>query len=254
MDAAFAVAKKTALFLSLALLAAVPRLAQADTAAFTSPTNSTVITLVNGVASSVSVTGSQDTGNPFQPISFGAAVAYQAGDPHWLSVGGDTNPSGGCTGGSFSYTTPANLSLGLGCLGQSLLPGLHTATVTLNPTAPTGAAAVTFQVNYNTNGGGGSTLVSNPTNLTGGNAMSAAVGAQVAANVMLQTTSSTAIGYGDDRGELADRSGEHQPGDELGAGKPHLHRQLGGTVGRHLWHHRNRELRRRPTTDHFGDV
>lgn len=195
MDAAFTAVKKTAFFLSLALLAAVPRLAQAATPTFTSPANNSAITLANGVSNSVSVTGSEDSGTPLQPISFTVSVVYENGDPHWLSVGGDTNPGGGCTGGGIGYMTPVTLSLGVGCLGGQLAPGLHTAAVTLNASVPSGVTPVTFQVNYNPNGSGSSVLVPNPSNLTGSNAMSAPVGAQVTANVLLSTSSSTAITF-----------------------------------------------------------
>ncbi len=134
MDAVIAAFKKTAFVLSLALLAAMPRLAQAATPAFTSPTNTTVVTLVNGAAS-ISVTGSEDTGSSAQPITFSISVAYQNGDRGWLSVGDDASVSGGCTGGSYTYTTPIPyLGMGLGCLANALSSGNHTALVTLNPT------------------------------------------------------------------------------------------------------------------------
>ncbi len=69
MDAAFAAIKKTAIVLSLALLAAMPRLAKAATPAFTCPTPTTVFTLSSG-GGSVTVTGSQDSASPAAPISF----------------------------------------------------------------------------------------------------------------------------------------------------------------------------------------
>ncbi|MGD0666621.1 MAG: hypothetical protein ABSB23_03610 [Bryobacteraceae bacterium] len=195
MDAATAAFKKTAFVLSLALLAAMPRLAQAATPAFTSPTSSTVVTLVNG-AGSISVTGSEDTGSSAQPISFSVSVAYQTGDPGWLSVGDDTNVSGGCTGGSYTYTTPiAYLGMGVGCNAGRLTSGNHTASVTFTASAPAGVSSVTFTVNYNTNGGATSALSATPANLTGANAMSASVGGEQITTVALSTTSSSPVGF-----------------------------------------------------------
>jgi len=49
MDAVFAVFKKTAIVLSLALLAAMPRLAQATAPTFTSPGGGAVYTVTNEV-------------------------------------------------------------------------------------------------------------------------------------------------------------------------------------------------------------
>ncbi len=197
MDAAIAAFKKTALVLSLALLAAMPRLAQATTPAFTSPTSSTVVTLVNKVGV-VNVSGSQDTATPPQTITFTVSVAYTSGDQPWLEVGGDSSGPTGCTGGSSPYTTTASglpLPMGVACLGGDLSPGTHTATVTLNPVSPAGVTAVTFTVNYNTAGTGGATLVATPANLTGSNALSAGVGAQTTTTVSLETTSTTAVSF-----------------------------------------------------------
>src|ERR1700690_2787969 len=106
MDAAFALIKKTALVLSLALLAAMPRLAQAAAPSFTNPNSSTVITLVSG-SGSVEVDGSSDSTNPPQPITFSVTVTYLNGDRPWLEVGSDTtaSPSGACNGGSSTYQT-----------------------------------------------------------------------------------------------------------------------------------------------------
>ncbi|MGB7759305.1 MAG: hypothetical protein WBL61_05720 [Bryobacteraceae bacterium] len=197
MDAAFAAIKKTAIVLSLALLAAMPRLANAATPAFTYPTPTTVVTLSSG-GGSVTVTGSQDSASPAAPISFTVFVTYASGDPHWLSVGGDTgNPFSGCTGGGFDYTTPYTLTMGLGCSAASLASGIHTATVTLTPYAPTGGVqSVTFQVTYNTSGGVSPTLVASPSTLSGSNAMTAPVGGQVATTVSLSTTGSSLIAFG----------------------------------------------------------
>src|ERR1039458_5717862 len=69
MDAVFAVFKKTAIVLSLALLAAKPRLAQDAAPTFTSPGGGAVYTVTNE-GGSVIVTGSQDSGNPPQLITF----------------------------------------------------------------------------------------------------------------------------------------------------------------------------------------
>jgi len=194
MDAAFAAFKKTAFLLSLALLAAVPRLAQAATPIFSGPTNTTVITLVSG-AGSVSVTGSLDSSNQF--IQFNVSVVYEGGDPAWLKVGSDSSsgPGGLCNGGTNTYFTPINLAMGIDCNAGRLSSGGHTALVTLTALSPAGVAAVTFEVSYNTGGGTGSTLVPTPSSLTGANAMAAAVGAVVSANVVLQTASASAIGF-----------------------------------------------------------
>jgi uncharacterized protein (TIGR03437 family) len=194
MDAAFAAFKKTAFLLSLALLAAAPRLAQATPPAFTNPTNNSSITLSNG-SGSVSVTGSGDATNNF--IDFTVSVAYESGDRAWLKVGSDNTagPGGLCNGGSNTYDTPIILSMGLDCNAGALSLGNHTAAVTLTATAPTGVTSVTFSVTYNTGGSGSGALVPTPSNLTGVNAMAAAAGAQVSDNVMLQTTSTSAIGF-----------------------------------------------------------
>jgi uncharacterized protein (TIGR03437 family) len=190
MDAVSAVFKKTVIVLSLALLAAMPRLAQGSTPYFVNPSSGNTITLVNGVAS-VNVEGSGDATQ--QPISFMVAVTYQSGDPHWLDIGNDI--SGTCTGGTNTYQTPVALNMGLGCNAGGLSLGNHTATVMLNPTSPSGVGAVTFYVQYNTNGNSGGVLVPSPSSLTGSNAMTAPVGGQVSTNVMLSTASGTAVTF-----------------------------------------------------------
>ena len=187
MDAAFAVFKKTAIVLSLALLAAMPLAAQA----FTSPTGTTVVTLVNN-SGSVSVTGSVDSTTP---ITFSVSVSYTAGDPHWLSVGSDSSVTGGCNGGAYTYTTPYTLLMGLGCVAGGLSSGSHTATVTLNATAPAGVSPVTFQVTYNTSGGGNAALATFPANLTGANQLTAPVGGQQQNFVTLSTASSSTVTF-----------------------------------------------------------
>jgi uncharacterized protein (TIGR03437 family) len=204
MDAAFAVFKKTAIVLSLALLAAMPRLAQALTPNFTSPANGTVYTLSNGTAS-VTVTGSGDANDPPAYITFTVEVQYQSGDRPWLDVGSDPTASsaGGflCNGGygsDWTYTTnvtPLALNMGVGCDAGALSLGLHTATVTLLPQTPSGVNSVTFSVQYNTGGNGGGTLVPTPSSLTGTNAMTAPVGASVSTTVSLSTTSSSTIPF-----------------------------------------------------------
>ena len=204
MDAVFAVFKKTAIVLSLALLAAMPRLAQATAPTFTSPGGGAVYTVTNE-GGSVIVTGSQDSGNPPQLITFAVSVGYSSGDRPWLGVGSDptAGPGGLCNGGSgsnWTYQTSIppsslSLSLGLNCSAQALVPGLHSASVTLIPTEPAGVSAVAFTVQYNTNGSSGATLVPTPSTLTGTNSITAAVGASVSTTVELQTTSSTAVGF-----------------------------------------------------------
>jgi uncharacterized protein (TIGR03437 family) len=202
MDAVFAALKKTAIVLSLALLAAMPRLAQASAPSFTSPTSSTIVTLANG-AGSVTVTGSADSGIPPTLITFMVEVNYQNGDRPWLDIGSDptAGPGGLCNGGygsNWTYQTnptPVVLNMGPGCSAGALSLGLHTATVTLLPTEPAGVSSVTFTVQYNTNGSGGGTLVSTPSNLSGSNQLTAPVGAQVATTVNLSTTSSSTISF-----------------------------------------------------------
>ena len=196
MDAAFAVFKKTAIVLSLALLAAMPRLAQATTPSFTSPAGGTVFALSSG-AGSVNVTGSGDSTTPPTPILFSALVEYQGSDRPWLQVGSDNTagPGGSCTGGSNTYYTPITLTMGLNCSAGALSPGLHTASVLLVGVSPSGVQSVTFTVQYNTNGSTGPVLVPTPSALTGTNAMTAAVGAQVSTTVSLSTTSSSAVGF-----------------------------------------------------------
>jgi uncharacterized protein (TIGR03437 family) len=111
-------------------------------------------------------------------------------------VGDDTNVSGGCTGGSYTYTTPiAYLGMGVGCNAGRLTSGNHTASVTFTASAPAGVSSVTFTVNYNTNGGATSALSATPANLTGANAMSASVGGEQITTVALSTTSSSPVGF-----------------------------------------------------------
>jgi len=202
MDAVSAALKKTAIVLSLALLAAMPRLAQASAPSFTSPASSTLIALANGAAS-VTVTGSQDAGNPPTLITFMVEVSYLNGDRPWLDIGSDptAGPGGVCNGGyenNVTYQTnptPISLNMGPACSAAALSLGLHTANVTLLPTEPAGVSSVTFQVQYNTNGSGTAALVATPSNLTGTNQLTAAVGAQVQTSVNLSTTSSSSIGF-----------------------------------------------------------
>ena len=196
MDAAFAVFKKTAIVLSLALLAAMPRLAQATAPSFTSPASSTIFTLANG-AGSVSVTGSSDSTTPPQPITFSVVVNYLNGDRPWLQVGSDNSSgfSGTCSGGTNTYFTPISLTMGLSCSAGGLSTGNHTASVLLTATNPSGVSTVTFTVQYNTNGSSGPVLVPNPSSLTGTNAMTAPVGAQVATSVTLSTANSSAVPF-----------------------------------------------------------
>jgi uncharacterized protein (TIGR03437 family) len=196
MDAAFAVFKKTAIVLSLALLAAMPRLAQATAPSFTSPASGNLFTLSNG-SGSVSVTGSTDSTTPPQPITFSVVVNYQNGDRPWLQVGSDNSAgsSGTCSGGTNTYFTPISLTMGLSCSAGALSPGNHTASVLLTATNPSGVSTVTFTVQYNTNGSGGAVLVPNPSSLTGTNAMTAPVGAQVATSVTLSTANSSAVAF-----------------------------------------------------------
>ncbi|MGA2039171.1 MAG: BACON domain-containing carbohydrate-binding protein [Bryobacteraceae bacterium] len=199
MDAVTAVFKKIALVLSLALLAAMPRLAQAAAPSFTSPTSSTLVTL-SGTSGSVNVTGSEDSNTPATPITFLVFVSYQNGDRPWLQVGSDptATPGGLCNGGggnNWTYETPAVLTMGVNCSAAALSTGLHTATVMLTGSEPAGVSSVTFTVQYNTNGGSTPTLVPTPSSLTGSNAMTAVAGSSVSTTVDLQTTSSTAIGF-----------------------------------------------------------
>ena len=200
MDAAFTAIKKTAVVLSLALLAAMPQLAQAATApTFTSPTSGTVFTLVNGQGS-VPVAGSADSANPPSPITFSVIVSYQNGDPHWLDVGSDNTagPGGACTGGSNTYQTSSSglsLTMGLSCYAGGLSSGNHTASVLFSPQTPSGVGSVTFSVQYNTNGSGGPVLVPNPSALTGTNAMTAVVGTSVSTTVALSTTFSSPVAF-----------------------------------------------------------
>jgi uncharacterized protein (TIGR03437 family) len=195
MDAAFAAFKKTAFFFSLALLAATPRLAQADTPSFTSPPAGYTYQLVSGISNSVNVTGSDDTALTPQLIGFKALVTYASGDQPWLEVGSDSTAGAGgtCSGASTSYQTPITLSLQLGCYTPNT--GTHTATVKLVATSPSGVPPVTFSVTFTTGGGVVSTLVPSPTSLTGTNAMSVTAGAQTSASVTLATTSSAAITF-----------------------------------------------------------
>lgn len=190
MDAAFAVLKKTAFFLALVLLAAMPRLAQADAPTFTSPTPSQPFQL--GIGSiEIPVAGSNDTA---QPISYNVVVTYTAGDPHWLDVGGDN--SGSCTGGGNVYQTPGNLSAGVGCNAGALSSGSHTATVKLNSTnSYTPSPTVAFTVTYTPGGATVAALTATPSTLSGTNQLTAVSGSLAEANVSLSTTSTTAIGF-----------------------------------------------------------
>jgi uncharacterized protein (TIGR03437 family) len=194
MDAAF---KKTAFFLALALLAAMPRLAQAQTPSFTSPVAGYTYQVVSGQTASVTVNGSQDSAAAPQLISFRTVVTYTSGDQStpWLKVGTDptAGPGGSCSGGSNTYQTPIALSLQLGCNTPS--SGTHSAIVQLVAVTPAGVAPVSFYVSYTPGGGILSTLVASPTSLTGGNAISVIAGTQTAATVILQTTSSSAITF-----------------------------------------------------------
>ena len=196
MDAVFAALKKTSFFLSLALLAALPRLAQAATPNFTNPTDSTVVTLVNGAAF-IAVTGSEDSGSGAQPISFTVSVAYENGDPAWLAVGADAY--GTCNGGSYQYTTPIpQMTMGVSCQAGGLsTTSSHTALVTFNPVSALspGVSPVTFAVIYNLSGTGTTTLTATPGALTGATALSAPFGGQVATNVVLSTTSSSPVSF-----------------------------------------------------------
>lgn len=190
MDAAFAVFKKTAIVLSLALLAAMPRLAQATAPAFTSPNNYATFGLSNGTGS-VTVAGSADA---TQPISFMVFVTYQNGDRPWLDIGSDTSVASFlCNGGANTYSTPITLTMGLACFTPSA--GTHTASVLLSAQSPAGVSNVTFTVTYTTGGSGGAVLVPTPSSLTGTNALSAVAGSEVSSTVVLQTTSSSAVGF-----------------------------------------------------------
>jgi trimeric autotransporter adhesin len=191
MDAAFAVFKKTAIVLSLALLAAMPRLAQAGVPAFTSPANGASLGLSSNGNGSVTVDGSEDLNTPATPIKFSVVVTYQNGDRPWLYIGSDN--SGVCTGGTNQYDTPIILTMGLGCFTPSA--GTHVATVLLTVVSPSGVSNVSFTVTFTTGGSSGPSLVPTPSSLTGTNSLSAAVGAEVSTTVTLQTTSSSAVGF-----------------------------------------------------------
>jgi uncharacterized protein (TIGR03437 family) len=86
--------------------------------------------------------------------------AYSGGDPAWLTV----SPSG-------STTTAATASLFFQARNAAgLAAAVHTATVVLAPTTPTGLAAVQITVTYDTSGGGGTgtgtTLVGSKTSVS----------------------------------------------------------------------------------------
>ena len=197
MDAVFAAFKKTAFFLALALLAAMPRPAQAETPSFTGPVSGYTYQLVSGLTSSVNVTGSLDSATTPTLISFRTVVTYSASDQTtpWLKVGTDptAGPGGSCSGGGNTYQTPIALSLQVGCNTPG--SGTHTATVLLVAASPSGVTSLSFYVSYTPGGGVLSTLVASPTSLTGTNAMSVTAGTQTAASVILQTTSTAAITF-----------------------------------------------------------
>src|ERR1035441_9393110 len=152
MDAAQRLLKNSAILAATALLMATVGLAQPTLNVATS------VTMAGTGGQDVSVTSS---GSPTTEITYAiGAPSYAAdGGGSWLGV-----PSG-------SQTTPASLSFSLA--RAPLTGGAHVATVTLTPTSPANAAAVTISMTASVTGSvtnwlSNSTLATNTISSSGG--------------------------------------------------------------------------------------
>ena len=179
MDAAHKLFKNIAILASSTLLLATLGLAQ--------PTLSvpTAVTMSGTGGQSVQVNSSAAGTTEITYTISGISYADDNAGVAWLGV----SPSG--------FTTPSAITFSL--VRAPLTGGAHQASVTLTPTAPSGVAAVTITITYNsgTATGGGSNILSATLNgsVLGSTAVqiSAASSSQAAAYVTITTTSTTPI-------------------------------------------------------------
>lgn len=185
MDAAYTTLKKTALFLTVALLLAAPFSAQAQPAfTFPGPNGSNATVTANqGAEVPVGSTGA--------PITFTATqVAAASGvvDPG-LSI----TPN--------SATTPVTLTINTSNVPATVTSGTHTILITLQATSPSGVTdgtiTVTWNANGNSGGGGGNTGSGLTINVPGNPITLTSSGGSIGYNTFTLTNStSQTITYG----------------------------------------------------------
>ncbi len=174
MDAAYITLKKTALLLAFALLCL---------GSWSSTANAQSLSTCGTVALTSQTFQAQcNVSSSGAAVTFSGSITYSDSTQGWLSVNSLS-----------SQSTPATLVVGLGSTAiLNANPGSHSATITLTPSAPSGATGATISVTFTpgagSGGGGGITASSLQTFCP----TSACPNPQ---NLTLSTTSNTAINF-----------------------------------------------------------